>query len=79
MTELEKTQQEKIESLERKLKNKDKWCQFILDVAVDYDGYRKAESLMSLIDELSKYALYARDDCDYDQWLEEGDKIEIKM
>ena len=86
MTKLEKTQQEKIESLERKLKNKDKWCQLIIDIGFDYDGYRKADSLMKLIDELVTYSQYARDDYDYEKWLEENDKkwqdggkIEIKM
>ena len=86
MTKLEKTQQEKIQSLERKLKNKDEWCGLIIAIGYDYDGYRKADSLMKLIDELVTYSQYARDDYDYEKWLEENDKkwqdggkIEVKM
>lgn len=57
---------EKIEHLKNKAENKDKWCQFIANIGYDYDGYRQADSLMKLIDELVKYALYARDDHDFD-------------
>ena len=67
--------QEKVKYLKSKIENKDKWCQLIADIGYDYDGYRKAESLMSLIDELVRYALYSRDDFDYELFLlEEGDK-----
>jgi hypothetical protein len=73
MSETEKMQQEKIEYLKKKIENKDKWCQLIADIGYDYDGYRQADSLMSLIDELVKYSLYARDDYDYeDLFLKEG-------
>lgn len=67
--ELEKENEElkqKIEHLKNKAENKDKWCQLIADIGYDYDGYRQADSLMKLIDELVKYALYARDDHDFD-------------
>ena len=57
---------EKIEYLKSKIENKDRWCQLIADIGYDYDGYRKAESLMTLIDELVKYALYSRDNYDFD-------------
>lgn len=76
MSEIEKLQ-EKIDYLKKKIENKDKWCQFIADVGFDYDGYRQADSLMSLIDELVKYALYSRDDHDFDEWL--GVKNEDKV
>ena len=56
---------EKVAYLKSKCTNKDDWCQFIVDVAYDYDGYRKVESLMGLIEDLSKYALYARDNYDF--------------
>ena len=64
---------EKIEYLKSKIENKDRWCQLIADIGYDYDGFRKVESLMSLIDELVKYALYSRDDYDYEEILK-GDK-----
>lgn len=64
---------EKTEYLKNKIENKDRWCQLIADIGYDYDGYRKAESLMTLIDELVKYALYSRDDYDYFQELGDVD------
>lgn len=45
-----------IKNLERKIDIKDKWCLLLRDIACDYDRHRTAESLMSLIDELSKMA-----------------------
>lgn len=66
----------KIEYLKSKIENKDKWCQLIADIGYDYDGYRKAENLMSLIDELVKYSLYARDNYDYEEILK-GDVDEM--
>ena len=69
--------QEKAKYLKSKIENKDKWCQLIADIGYDYDGYRKAENLMSLIDELVRYALYSRDDFDYELFLlEKGDNNE---
>lgn len=69
--------QEKVKYLKNKIKNKDKWCQLIADIGYDYDGCRKAENLMSLIDELVRYALYSRDDFDYELFLlEKGDEDE---
>lgn len=59
--------QDKIEYLKSKIENKDRWCQLIADIGYDYDGYRKAENLMTLIDELVKYALYSRDDYDFEK------------
>lgn len=64
--------QEKVEYLKNKIENKDSWCQLIADIGYDYDGYRQTESLMSLIDELVKYALYSRDDYDYEEFMLEG-------
>lgn len=61
--------QEKVKYLKSKIENKDKWCQLIANIGYDYDGYRKAENLMSLIDELVRYALYSRDDFDYELFL----------
>lgn len=60
---------EKTKYLKSKIENKDNWCQLIADIGYDYDGYRKTEDLMSLIDELVKYALYSRDDYDYLEWI----------
>ena len=64
--------QEKVAHLKTKCENKDKWCQLIADIGFDYDGYRQAESLMKLIDELVQYALFARDDHSYEAFQEEG-------
>lgn len=63
---------EKVEYLKQKSENKDRWCQLIADIGYDYDGYRKAEHLMKLIDELVTYALYCRDGYDYLEWKKEG-------
>lgn len=38
------------------IKTKDDALQLIVDIAIDYDSYRKAEDLMLLIDELSDIA-----------------------
>lgn len=64
--------EDKINYLKTKIENKDKWNQLIADIAYDYDGYNNAENLKTLIDELVKYALYARDNHDYDEFLLEG-------
>lgn len=64
--------EEQVKYLKSKIENKDNWCQLIADIGYDYDGYRKAEDLMSLIDELVKYALYSRDDYDYLEWEKEN-------
>ena len=64
--------EDKIKYLKTKIENKDKWCQLIADIAYDYDGYNDAENLKALIDELVGYALYARDDYDYEEFLLEG-------
>lgn len=58
--------------LKARIENKDKWCQLIADIGYDYDGYRQADSLMKLIDELVKYAIWSRDNYDYDAFQEEG-------
>ena len=43
-------------NLERQIKIKDKWCQLIIDIGFDYDGFNTVESLKGLIDELVDYA-----------------------
>lgn len=63
---------EKNEYLKGKIENKDKWCQLIADIGYDYDGFNQVESLKALIDELVKYALYSRDNYDYEEWEKEG-------
>ena len=42
--------------LERQIKIKDKWCQLIIDIGFDYDGFNTVESLKGLIDERVDYA-----------------------
>jgi hypothetical protein len=54
----------RIEELERQVKIKDEYCQLLIDIGIDYDGYREAKSLMGLIDELMSYARYAIDNDD---------------
>ena len=63
----------KIEYLKNKIENKDRWCQLIADISYDYDGYRTPENLMSLIYELVKYSLYARDNYEYEEFLKDSD------
>lgn len=42
--------------LERQIKIKDKYCQLIIDLGFDYDGFNTVDSLKGLIDELVSYA-----------------------
>lgn len=35
------------------------WLELTNDIAIDYDGYRKPEGLMSLIDEMREYVIEA--------------------
>lgn len=60
---------EKIKALERQIEIKDRYCDMIWCLGVDYDGYETPEGLKSLIDELialakravkndDKYAMY---------------------
>ena len=64
--------EDKINHLKSKIENKDKWNQLIADIAYDYDGYNDVDNLKTLIDELVKYALYARDDYNYEEFLLES-------
>lgn len=34
----------------------EEWLCMLREIAIDYDGYRKSEDLMSLIDDLVEYA-----------------------
>lgn len=63
---------EKVDYLKNKCENKDKWCQLIVDIGYDYDGYVRSDNLMKLMDELVKYAIWSRDDHDYDAFQEDG-------
>lgn len=42
--------------LERQVKIKDKYCQLIIDLGFDYDGFNTVDNLKGLIDELVSYA-----------------------
>ena len=42
--------------LERQIKIKDKYCQLIINLGFDYDGFKTVDSLKGLIDELVSYA-----------------------
>lgn len=42
--------------LERQIKIKDKYCQLIIDLGFDYDGFNTVDSLKGLVDELVSYA-----------------------
>lgn len=46
----------KIEELEKKIRVKDGWLNHLIMIGFDYDGYKDADSLMKLIDELIEYA-----------------------
>ena len=48
-------------SLDEQIKLKNAYCQLIVDLGFDYDGYNSVESLKSLIDELVNYAQKAID------------------
>ena len=50
-------QKEQIKKLERQVKIKNNYLDLIYCIGYDYDGYEKAESLKSLIDELVDYAV----------------------
>lgn len=47
----------KIKEYERQINIKNGWCQRIIDISFDYDGYRNADNLMQLVDELREYAI----------------------
>ena len=51
-------------SLDEQIKLKNAYCQLIVDLGFDYDGYSNVESLKSLIDELVGYAQKAIDNDD---------------
>ena len=51
-------------SLDEQIKLKNAYCQLIVDLGFDYDGYNSVESLKSLIDELVNYAQKAIDNDD---------------
>lgn len=51
---------EKVKYQKNKIDNKDKWCQLIVDIGFDYDGYNDVENLKRLIDELVSYARESR-------------------
>lgn len=51
-------------SLDEQIKLKNAYCQLIVDLGFDYDGYNSVESLKSLIDELVGYAQKAIDNDD---------------
>ena len=51
-------------SLDEQIKLKNAYCQLIVDLGFDYDGYNSIESLKSLIDELVGYAQKAIDNDD---------------
>lgn len=42
--------------LERQIKIKDEYCQLIINLGFDYDGFNTVDSLKGLIDELVSYA-----------------------
>ena len=48
--------QQENQQLKRQIEIKDKWCQLIIDLGIDYDGYTQSDSLKLLIDDLVKYA-----------------------
>ena len=51
-------------SLDEQIKLKNAYCQLIVDLGFDYDGYNSVESLRLLIDELVGYAQKAIDNDD---------------
>lgn len=55
-----KKQEKRIKELERQIKIKDAYCQCIWAIGCDYDGYREAEDLKDIIDELVDYSNKAR-------------------
>lgn len=57
-------QRRTIMSLDEQIKLKNAYCQLIVDLGFDYDGYNSIESLKSLIDELVGYAQKAIDNDD---------------
>ena len=46
------------DGMKKQLKTKQDCLQEIVDISVDYDGYRSAEKLMELIDEMQVYACW---------------------
>jgi predicted RNase H-like nuclease (RuvC/YqgF family) len=52
--------QEENKKLQRQINIMEKYFELIIDIGCDYDGYNKAKSLKSLIDELVKLASLGR-------------------
>lgn len=48
--------QQENQQLKKQIEIKDKWCQLIIDLGIDYDGYTQSDSLKLLIDDLVNYA-----------------------
>lgn len=56
--------------LKSQIKNMKKWCQLIIDIGFDYDGYNDVKNLKMLIDELVVYSKCARDNIDLEQYFD---------
>ena len=65
--------EEKNRLLLDELNNKNEWCQLIIDIGFDYDGYNDADNLKLLIDELVLYASCCRDNRSYKEFMQSGD------
>lgn len=59
---------------DKQIKLKNAYCQLIMDLGVDYDGYSSLDSLKSLIDELVDYAHKAINNDDKTVIYMNGDK-----
>ena len=57
----QKEKDNKIKQLESVIDEAIKKIQLLIDIGFDYDGYRQADSLMTLIDELVSYAKESRE------------------
>lgn len=68
-----KDDQQEIEKLTRQIDIMQKYFQLIIDIGFDYDGYRKAENLMELIDELVEYAYEGKIADDHTCHMIDGD------
>ena len=61
-----------IDKLQRQIKIKDNYFDMIYFVGADYDGYKKAKDLKSVIDDLVDYAIKGKNNDDKSQMYMNG-------
>lgn len=69
------SEQEKVVPVEKYTSTPKDCFELILDICVDYDGYRDAKGLMSLIDEVVEIAQHGYKLCDPENHIASDTKV----